>query len=269
MTLSIPENTLPTEFNKEKIDLLKATICKGSTDQEFQLFVHACKRTGLDPFMKQIHAVKRWDNSMKREVMSIQVGIDGYRLIAERTGKYAPGRKTEYEYDPQGALVSATAYVKKQTSDGTWHEVSATAFYEEYVATNKEGKPTNMWATKKHIMLAKCAEASALRKAFPAELSGIYTPEEMQQADNKLPEVVYEEWKNYTKIDDELVEPVKVFIEENTLGEFNTFQEYLCKYCNHYKEKMPAVFEEFKANPEKAIKSYFSSLTYKESKKVA
>lgn len=171
-------------FDEEKTQLLKDTICKGATDHEFSLFKYVCQRTGLDPFMKQIHPVKRWDSSLNRESMTFQTGIDGYRLIAERTNKYVPGKDSTFTYDEKGNVFSATAYVKKRTNDGQWHEISATAYYKEYVALKKNGEPTGMWATKPHIMLGKCAEALALRKAFPADLSGIYTKEEMEQADN-------------------------------------------------------------------------------------
>lgn len=170
-------------FDNSKLDLLKSTICKGSNDQEFELFLHACQRTGLDPFMKQIYAVKRWDSTLKRESMTIQTGIDGYRLIAERTGKYSPGREPTYQYDGNGNIVSSTAYIKKQTSDGTWHEVAATAFFNEYAQRTKEGNLSRFWKQLGHAMIAKCAEALALRKAFPGDLSGLYTKEEMMQAE--------------------------------------------------------------------------------------
>ena len=176
--------TLQEALDKNKVELLKNTICKGSSDEEFKLFLHACQRTGLDPFMKQVYAVKRWDSRQKKEVMSIQTGIDGYRLIAERTGKYAPGKEPTYTYDAEKRLLSSTAYVKKQTADGSWHEVAATAFYNEYCQRDKEGNPTRFWHTMAHNQLSKCAEALALRKAFPGDLSGIYTQEEMSQADN-------------------------------------------------------------------------------------
>lgn len=171
--------------NQEKLQLLKDTICKGSTDQEFQLFVMACKRSQLDPFANQIHAVKRWDNSLKREVMTIQVGIDGLRLIADRTGKYTPGREPSFEYDSKGIVSKATSYIMKQTADGKWHEVSACAHFKEYAATKKDGSLTNMWRDKPHVMLSKCAEAMALRKAFPADMAGLYTSEEMDQTNTK------------------------------------------------------------------------------------
>jgi len=170
-------------WTREKIDLIKQTVAKGCTDLEFQLFMHACQRTGLDPLAKQIHAIKRWDSRLGREAMSIQTGIDGYRLIAERTGHYAPGAKPTYTYGSDGTMLSSTASIKKLTEDGTWHIVEAEAFYDEYVQTTKSGEVTSMWK-KPHMMLGKCAEALALRKAFPAELSGVYTHEEMMQADH-------------------------------------------------------------------------------------
>ncbi|NGX60489.1 MAG: hypothetical protein KR126chlam3_01664 [Chlamydiae bacterium] len=189
MTLSTKQDGIPVyEVDPSKLDLIKRTICKGATDDELQLFIHACKKTGLDPFMRQIFAVKRWDASAKREVMTIQTGIDGYRLIADRTGKYAPGRDTEFGYDGEGRLLWAKAYIKKMTPDGQWHEISAVAFWDEYVQATRDGKPTIFWQKKGHIMLSKCAEALALRKTFPAELSGIYTKEEMSQEMCSTPE---------------------------------------------------------------------------------
>lgn len=174
--------SLAIQNDEKKLQLLKDVFFKTATHEEFQLFVHACERTGLDPFMKQIYPVKRWDSTLKREAMTIQTGIDGYRLIAERTGCYAPGKEPTFAYEG-GKVISATSYVKKLTKDGTWHEISATAFFDEYCQKNKEGNPTSMWAKMPHSQLAKCAESLAIRKAFPAELSGLYTKEEMDQSE--------------------------------------------------------------------------------------
>lgn len=177
--------TIVNGMDRDKVELIKQTVAKGASDLELELFMHACKRTGLDPLMKQIYAIKRWNSAEKKEVMAFQTGIDGYRLIADRTNRYAPGRAPEFQYNEHHDVISATAYVKKQTVDGQWHECSATAYWDEYVQTTKEGKPTSMWLKMPHLMLAKCAEALALRQAFPAELSGVYTHEEMMQADNE------------------------------------------------------------------------------------
>lgn len=192
--------TMTFSLSDDKVELLKHTICKGATNHEFELFIHACKRTGLDPFMKQIYAVKRWDSQAQRETMAIQTAIDGFRLIAERTGMYAPGKESTFEYDENGNIVSATSYIKKMTRDGTWHEVAAKAKWKEYVQTTKDGKVSKFWAKMPEVMLSKCAEALALRKAFPAELSGLYTTEEMAQAEtapeSKLEEALTESPKH-------------------------------------------------------------------------
>ncbi len=177
------------EDDKKK-QLLKDLYFKTASDEEFLLFLHACEKTSLDPMMKQIYPVKRYDSTLKRECMTIQTGIDGYRLVAERTGRYAPGKETTYTYDKNGQILSATAYVKKLTKDGTWHEIPATAYFSEYCQKTKDGSPAMMWQKMPHNQLAKCAEALALRKAFPNELSGLYTREEMMQSQTVEAEVV-------------------------------------------------------------------------------
>ncbi len=168
------------QFQPDQINLIKRTVAKGASDDELKLFLHICKKSGLDPFARQIHAVKRWNSDVGGFVMVPQTGIDGYRLIAERTGRYAPGKNTEYAYKENGSLLSATAFIMKKVDD-KWFEVSASAHYDEYVQTKKGGEPNVFWKTKSHIMLGKCAEALALRKAFPAELSGLYSQEEFME----------------------------------------------------------------------------------------
>jgi len=156
------------------------------SEEDVSVFLHMVERTQLDPLARQIYAVRRWDKRRQRDVWTIQTGIDGYRLIADRTGRYAPGREPEFRYSADGSPLSATAHVRKMTPDGTWHDVSATAFMAEYMPTEGTGA-SGMWQRMPHVMLAKCAEALALRRAFPAELSGLYTAEEMDQADNGAP----------------------------------------------------------------------------------
>jgi phage recombination protein Bet len=228
-------------FDNKKLDLLKNTICKGSNDEEFELFLHACQRTGLDPFMRQIYAVKRKQkqpDGSYTESMTIQTGIDGYRLIAERTAKYSPGREPTYQYDQEGKLLSATAYIKKQTADGSWHEVAATAFFCEYVQTYFDKKinkfvPTQFWQKMGHTMIAKCAEALALRKAFPGDLSGLYTKEEMMQSD-------IEDITNQVKVDTNTVQqiPVDHIAQSNDMIENTSKQDEPKKYISKSQIKM-------------------------------
>jgi phage recombination protein Bet len=169
-----------TAFSREKIELIKQTVAKGATDLELELFFHACQRTGLDPLMKQIYAIKRWSSADRREVMSFQTGIDGYRLIADRTGLYAGSDEPRYNGDDDSFLATVTVW---KLVNGQRCGFTASARWDEYVQMTKDGQPTAMWKKMPYLMLAKCAEALALRKAFPAELSGVYTHEEMMQAD--------------------------------------------------------------------------------------
>lgn len=187
MNDTMPASAIQNQGNltNQQIELLKRTICRGATDDEFALFAQVCKRTGLDPFTHQIHAVKRWDNDLRREIMTVQTGIDGYRLIAERTGKYAGSDDAIIEEGSSGSPKKATVTVWKMIN-GQRCGFTGSARWDEYKQLKKDGTPRNLWAKMPFLMLSKCAEALALRKAFPAELSGIYTKEEMMQADNEL-----------------------------------------------------------------------------------
>ena len=164
-----------TTWTPEQAQLISSTIAPGCTADELKLFAYACQRTGLDPFSRQIYAIRRSGK------MTIQSGIDGLRSIAERTGQL-DGSETFF-CGPDGewkdvwlakeppAAAKTIIYRK-----GCSHPFIGVARYADYAGQG-------LWSKMPAAMIAKCSEAQALRRAFPADLSGVYSTDEMEQAE--------------------------------------------------------------------------------------
>jgi len=180
-----PENTpmAPSKgWDGEQLEVITNLIAPGCTPVELALFSEVCKKTGLDPFSRQIYAIKRGGK------MTIQTSIDGFRAIAETSGDYAGNDEPIFD----GALTLAqhiqktgSAKTPPTTATVTVYRIvrdircsfSASAAFEQYAQKGP------VWESMPHTMIAKCAEALALRKAFPRGLGGLYTGDEMEQAD--------------------------------------------------------------------------------------
>ena len=165
-----------TQWTQEQTQLISSTIAPGCTPDELKLFSYACQRSGLDPFSRQVYAIKRGNK------LTIQTSIDGLRSIAERTGQL-DGSETYWCGDDgiwsdvwlgsKPPAAAKTIIYRK----GCSHPFTATARFSDFNAGQ------GLWSKMPSVMIAKCSEAQALRRAFPADMSSLYTADEMEQAE--------------------------------------------------------------------------------------
>ncbi|MFZ2152306.1 MAG: phage recombination protein Bet [Minisyncoccia bacterium] len=171
-------------YPRAQLDQIKTVYAKGASDIEFANFVLVSVRTGLDIFKKQIYLVPRWDSRIGANIFTPQCGIDGFRAVAERTNAYAGNDDAIFKGEVAGESkdvkypAEATVTVYKIVQ-GVRCPFVATARWKEYYPGDKQGF---MWKTKPHIMLSKCAEALALRKAFPNVIQGFYESAELDMS---------------------------------------------------------------------------------------
>ena len=198
----------PRDYSDSQLSLIKRTVASDCSRDEFDLFIEVARRVGLDPFRRQIYAVVYSKDNPEKRKMSIITGIDGFRAVAARNKDYRPDEdEPDFKVNPELkgptnplGLERAKVRCFKLAPDGEWHPVVGVAYWDEFAPVKevweydpdqRKRVPTgryeldakSKWATMGRIMLAKCAEAQALRRGWPEDLSGIYAPEEMARAD--------------------------------------------------------------------------------------
>lgn len=191
-------------YNPSQIGVIRRTVASDTNNDEFDLFMEACKSYQLDPFRKQINAVVYNKTKPDKRKMSIIVARDGLRVIAQRCGDYRPAsERPQVEYDdglasptnPKG-IVSVSVKLWKRDGSGDWYPVFGEAYWDEFAPIEAEwawdaaaGKrqPTGQksvsgnWAKMPIVMITKCAESQALRAGWPDQFSGLYVEEEMDR----------------------------------------------------------------------------------------
>lgn len=196
-TPAVPDHRY--DVNRDQIDLIKRTVAKGATDDELQLFLLVAKKHRLDPFTRQLHLIRRWsehtlngipDPKTGKEgkgcyIATIQIGIDGFRQMASRYPDFGATSEAEYGPDTKDGVYTVPTWARiKVFKKGLAEPTVGTAYWQEY-SPDMTQNIAFMWKKMPRHMLAKCAEALALRKAFP-DLADIYTTEEMAQHDQKI-----------------------------------------------------------------------------------
>jgi phage recombination protein Bet len=162
---------------RDQLELVRRTVAAGATDAELELFLFDCQRRGVHPLDRLIHFTKRGGR------YTPITSIDFLRGRAHDTGEMAGSDDvmfTNYpiNQEPVSPQFTATVTVYRLTR-GTRYGYAATARFNEYVPPPGQD---HMWKRMPHVMLGKCAEALALRKAFPQQLGGLYVKEELEQA---------------------------------------------------------------------------------------
>lgn len=195
------------EYSGSQLSLIKKTVAADCNDLEFDLYMEVAKRIGLDPFRRQIYAIVYNKKDADKRKMAIITGIDGFRAVAARNRDYRPDDEEpvivydEAAKDPETnplGIVKATVKAYKLSPDNQWHAVVGTAHWDEFAPLKEEwayseqaGKrqptgrftldATSNWKKMARVMIVKVAEAQALRRGWPEDLSGIYAPEEMER----------------------------------------------------------------------------------------
>jgi phage recombination protein Bet len=184
---SVQPDSMQPFFTPEQERMILSSFLGGASKQEAAVLMEVARVRRLNPLLRQIHFVKRYDSQKREEVWSYQTSIDGLRTIAERTGRYQGQTKAEWcgqdgvwrdvwlSAEPPAA---ARVGVFKQ---GFAEPCYGVAKWTAFVQTKRDGSVTHFWGRMGDLMLAKCAEALAIRKAFPEDTSGLYTDDEMPE----------------------------------------------------------------------------------------
>ena len=174
----IARSTTVPVFTQDQKTLIRRIYAPRASEEEFLALISVAERRQLDPFLGQCHFVSRRDQDGGVR-WTVQVGIDGLRAIAERTGLYAGQDEPEYEYDRRQQVICCKVRVYRRDISRPFVGI---AHWDEY-AQYKGDRLTRMWAEKPLLMLAKCAEALGIRKAFPQDCGDLYTTDELPVAE--------------------------------------------------------------------------------------
>ena len=178
----------PNDITLDEMELIRRTVAAGATDENLKLYLFDCKRRGIHPLDKLLHFQQRnakEGNEWVKKYVPV-LSIDYMRIRAESSGCYAGSDEPAYSRDDKNMPVCAVTVWK--IVGGVRCPFVGVAYWSEYAQRNKDGSLTSMWAKMPHNQLAKCAEAQALRKAFPGTVSGLYEEAEIPKFEQEAGE---------------------------------------------------------------------------------
>lgn len=155
-------------FDERQRQIILDTCFNGAKPKEAQALMAIAEARGMNPLRQECWFVERGGK------WAVQASIDWFRMRAEATGEYMGQDEPEYEYNKDGSIKLARVRMYRK---GWERPIVGIAHFSEFNA----GSPT--WKKMPHVMIAKCAEAIAFRKGFPAHFAKVYIAEEMDQAE--------------------------------------------------------------------------------------
>ncbi len=173
-------NEIMTLNNREQVELLKNTYAKGATDIEFRMLIAVGNRVNADPFKREIYLIPFWDRNARKMSKTPVVGIDWYRKQAGKSKNYAGQGEAEFGEKIQSNGIEHPDWAVVPIYNRNFeHPIRVKVFWDEIVKLDKQGNALSSWRTMPRTMLAKCSEAQGIRRAFPEEVGGVYTEDEM------------------------------------------------------------------------------------------
>jgi phage recombination protein Bet len=180
------------EIDQHIWSALKNSLYTGARDESIKMVLDYCKAAKLDPMQKPVHivpmSVKNAQTGRYEYKDVVMAGVGLYRIQAARSNQYAGVSEPEFGEDVTcnlgGAEITYPKWCRvtvKKIVNNTIVEFTAKEYWlENYAAKKDTATPNTMWQKRPYGQLAKCAEAQALRKAFPEIVSQHLTAEEME-----------------------------------------------------------------------------------------
>lgn len=167
----------------DETSLLRRNKFPGLDDEQFATAQAMWRSAGLDPWSEQFHVRLVWDSVRKAQVPKLILNIEGIRARAHATGQYAGNDEPEHLYMDDGRAPTKCTFTVKRIVNGREAKFVAAAMWDEYFGNDPERWP-DVVAQFPRVCLERCAEALALRRAFP-EVRDVYTPEEFIRQDRQ------------------------------------------------------------------------------------